>query len=82
MRTTPAHRAEPVPGAHGPVRRLAHGGAQKSGPAPTPADLRTHLTGRGLASFKIPDELRVLPSLPRTPIGKIDKNALVTLLTP
>jgi 2,3-dihydroxybenzoate-AMP ligase len=45
----------------------------------TPMSLRTirdHIRGRGLASYKLPDELVVVPDLPRTPVGKIDKNAL------
>ncbi|MEU8029619.1 AMP-binding protein [Streptomyces sp. NPDC049099] len=43
---------------------------------PTRADLTAHLTARGLAAYKLPDELRVLPSFPRTALGKVDKAAL------
>lgn len=38
--------------------------------------LRDHIRGRGLASYKLPDELLIVPDLPRTPVGKIDKNSL------
>ncbi|MGW1677362.1 (2,3-dihydroxybenzoyl)adenylate synthase [Saccharopolyspora sp. NPDC002376] len=47
--------------------------------AAEPISLRTikeHIRDRGLASYKLPDELFVVPDLPRTPVGKIDKSAL------
>jgi 2,3-dihydroxybenzoate---[aryl-carrier protein] ligase len=47
--------------------------------AAAPISLRTireHIRGRGLASYKLPDELIIVPDLPRTPVGKIDKNSL------
>jgi len=47
--------------------------------AAAPISLRTireHIRDRGLAPYKLPDELVVVPDLPRTPVGKIDKNAL------
>jgi 2,3-dihydroxybenzoate-AMP ligase len=40
------------------------------------ADLKRHLRTRGLAAFKMPDDLRLLSALPRTPVGKIDKMVL------
>lgn len=40
--------------------------------------LKTFLSGRGLARFKLPDRLVVVDSLPLTAVGKIDKRALVT----
>ncbi|SFE62143.1 2,3-dihydroxybenzoate-AMP ligase [Actinopolyspora alba] len=40
------------------------------------SDLKRYLTARGLAVFKLPDDLRLLPALPRTPVGKIDKTSL------
>jgi 2,3-dihydroxybenzoate-AMP ligase len=47
------------------------------GTPPTRADLTAHLTARGLAAYKIPDEVRALTSFPRTALGKVDKAALV-----
>ncbi|MGW1893543.1 (2,3-dihydroxybenzoyl)adenylate synthase [Streptomyces sp. NPDC002004] len=38
--------------------------------------IREHIRDRGLASYKLPDELIVVPDLPRTPVGKIDKKSL------
>ncbi|WP_406724094.1 AMP-binding protein [Streptomyces sp. GD-15H] len=38
--------------------------------------LKRYLSGRGLAVFKLPDDLRLVAELPRTPVGKIDKAAL------
>ncbi|WP_369362676.1 (2,3-dihydroxybenzoyl)adenylate synthase [Streptomyces sp. CG4] len=47
------------------------------GAPPSRVELATHLTARGLAAYKLPDELRVLPSFPRTALGKVDKAALI-----
>ncbi|HZF89880.1 (2,3-dihydroxybenzoyl)adenylate synthase [Streptomyces sp.] len=47
--------------------------------AQAPVSLRTvrdHMRRRGLAAYKLPDEVIVVPDLPRTPVGKIDKKAL------
>ena len=44
------------------------------------SSVRSFLTERGLASFKLPDALTVVPSLPLTAVGKIDKNALKATL--
>ncbi len=38
--------------------------------------IREYIRDRGLASYKLPDELVIVPDLPRTPVGKIDKNSL------
>lgn len=40
--------------------------------------LRDHIRDRGMATYKLPDELVIVPDLPRTPMGKVDKNALRT----
>ncbi|MFI6763457.1 (2,3-dihydroxybenzoyl)adenylate synthase [Micromonospora sp. NPDC050417] len=40
--------------------------------------IREHIRDCGVAAYKLPDELVVVPDLPRTPVGKIDKNALRT----
>ena len=51
------------------------------GAAPTRADLGAHLTGLGLAAFKLPDQVEVLDSFPRTALGKVNKRALAELIT-
>ncbi|MEV6431486.1 AMP-binding protein [Nocardia sp. NPDC051463] len=43
---------------------------------PTLAEVKTFLTDRGLATYKLPDLLRQADSLPLTAVGKIDKKAL------
>ncbi len=47
----------------------------------TLAQIRKFLAGRGLAAFKLPDEVRVVAVLPVTAIGKVDKKALRAELT-
>ncbi|MBA4023322.1 MAG: 2,3-dihydroxybenzoate-AMP ligase [Gordonia sp.] len=51
------------------------------GPAPDLPTVRAFLADRGLATFKQPDLLRVVRSLPVTAVGKIDKRTLVAQLT-
>jgi 2,3-dihydroxybenzoate-AMP ligase len=46
------------------------------GTAPTLAGLTAFLRDRGLATFKLPDQLRVVDHLPVTAVGKIDKKRL------
>lgn len=46
------------------------------GEPPTRRELVTYLTGLGVAAFKLPDQVRVLESFPRTAVGKIDRKAL------
>ncbi|MFJ4650070.1 (2,3-dihydroxybenzoyl)adenylate synthase [Nocardia sp. NPDC088792] len=43
---------------------------------PTLAHLRSSLHARGVADYKLPDEIRIVTELPLTPLGKIDKKAL------
>ncbi|MFF7991994.1 (2,3-dihydroxybenzoyl)adenylate synthase [Kitasatospora xanthocidica] len=50
------------------------------GAAPTRAELNAHLTGRGLAAFKLPDRLVVLDAFPRTALGKVNRRELATLV--
>ncbi|WP_433567335.1 (2,3-dihydroxybenzoyl)adenylate synthase [Nocardia sp. CA-151230] len=47
-----------------------------SGPAPTTAELRQAMHARGVADYKLPDEVRIVEELPLTPLGKVDKKAL------
>ncbi|MFE3442344.1 (2,3-dihydroxybenzoyl)adenylate synthase [Nocardia sp. NPDC059180] len=47
-----------------------------SGEMPTLVEIKTFLTERGLATYKLPDVLRQAESLPITAVGKIDKKAL------
>ncbi|WP_299489325.1 (2,3-dihydroxybenzoyl)adenylate synthase [uncultured Gordonia sp.] len=48
--------------------------------APDRAALRQFLTDRGLATFKMPDQVAIVGSLPVTAVGKIDKRSLTTTL--
>ncbi|WP_433665934.1 (2,3-dihydroxybenzoyl)adenylate synthase [Nocardia sp. CA-136227] len=47
-----------------------------AGAAPTPAELRQAMHARGVADYKLPDEVRFVDELPLTPLGKVDKKAL------
>ncbi|MEU1205285.1 AMP-binding protein [Nocardia sp. NPDC005825] len=47
-----------------------------SGTAPTVAEVRQAMHARGVADYKLPDEVRVVAELPLTPLGKVDKKAL------
>ncbi len=47
-----------------------------SGEMPTLSEIKTFLTDRGLATYKLPDVLRRADGLPTTAVGKIDKRAL------
>jgi non-ribosomal peptide synthetase component E (peptide arylation enzyme) len=40
------------------------------------AEVRVHLQDAGMARQKWPEELRVVPELPRTPSGKVKKFVL------
>jgi 2,3-dihydroxybenzoate-AMP ligase len=44
--------------------------------APSLAELRRFLRERGLAEFKLPDAVQIIERLPRTKLGKTDKQAL------
>ncbi|MEV0250400.1 AMP-binding protein [Nocardia sp. NPDC050712] len=46
------------------------------GDLPTLAQIKTFLSDRGLATYKLPDVLRRADTLPVTAVGKIDKKAL------
>jgi 2,3-dihydroxybenzoate-AMP ligase len=47
--------------------------------AVTLMDVRRYLTGRGLASYKLPERLVPLDALPTTGVGKLDRTALHAL---
>lgn len=49
---------------------------------PDRRQLASFLAERGVARYKTPDEVRVVPELPLTPVGKVDKNALAGRLGP
>lgn len=42
--------------------------------------LRRHLVALGIADYKLPDRIRMIPSMPLTAVGKIDKKRLRQLL--
>jgi len=53
----------------------------RTGAGPTtPADL-LDAAGRRLARYELPEELRVVDSLPRTPSGKVDLAAVEDLFS-
>lgn len=66
-------RADDVMGEVGVAFAVLRDGASP----PDLADLRDFAAGR-LASYKLPDELRVVEKLPLTPMEKIDRRALAT----
>jgi 2,3-dihydroxybenzoate-AMP ligase len=47
-----------------------------AGEPPTLFDLREALAHRGIADYKLPDRLEIVPDLPLTGLGKVDKLAL------
>ncbi|WP_437979076.1 AMP-binding protein [Sorangium sp. So ce295] len=42
----------------------------------TAAQIRAFVRGRGVAAYKVPDQVRFVPSLPKTTVGKIDRKEL------
>ncbi|WP_063004808.1 (2,3-dihydroxybenzoyl)adenylate synthase [Nocardia salmonicida] len=50
-----------------------------TGELPTLGEIKTFLTERGLATYKLPDLVRQADTLPITAVGKIDKKALIRL---
>jgi len=40
------------------------------------AQVRTHLKDHGFASWQLPDRIELIPSVPKTSVGKFDKKAL------
>ncbi|MEM9135387.1 MAG: AMP-binding protein [Actinomycetota bacterium] len=58
------------------VAALVLSPTQPAGATVDLADVRTFLTGRGLAPFKLPDSIHIARSLPVTAFGKLDKAAL------
>lgn len=53
----------------------------KQGPGPDVSELRAYCTKLGIAAFKIPEQVVVLPSLPKNDAGKVLKHALRAQLT-
>lgn len=49
-----------------------------SGKVPTVAELAQHLRDRGVARYKFPARVEAVSSMPLTPVGKIDKAALLS----
>ena len=49
------------------------------GEPPSLTDLKRTLHSRGLAEYKLPDQVRFIDALPLTPLGKVDKKALARL---
>jgi 2,3-dihydroxybenzoate-AMP ligase len=51
------------------------------GEPPTLGALKQALHRRGLAEYKLPDRIELITELPLTPLGKVDKRALLALIT-
>lgn len=45
-------------------------------PAPTVAEIGEHLTGRGLAKYKLPERIEVVDQFPLSNVGKVSKKTL------
>ncbi|MFE0337367.1 (2,3-dihydroxybenzoyl)adenylate synthase [Streptomyces sp. NPDC058955] len=58
---------------------VLRGGVDAEAERFTVRTVREHIRARGLASYKLPDQMVVVPDLPRTPVGKVDKKALKAL---
>ncbi|TDB74906.1 class I adenylate-forming enzyme family protein [Micromonospora sp. KC723] len=52
------------------------------GPGTGPAELAEHCRTRGLAPYEVPHEFHRLPRLPRTAMGKVDRQAVVAAVVP
>jgi non-ribosomal peptide synthetase component E (peptide arylation enzyme) len=50
--------------------------------SPRLTGLRTYLRDRGLAAYKLPDQLEVVADLPLTAVGKVAKTVLRDRATP
>ncbi len=50
------------------------------GQKPKPIEIKRFLRSRGLADFKIPDRVIFVDVLPKTPVGKVNKNKLLELV--
>jgi 2,3-dihydroxybenzoate-AMP ligase len=53
------------------VYLIVHDGAQL-----TVKDLSTHLTERGVATYKHPERVEIVDDFPLSPFGKVQKNVL------
>ncbi|MFF3667034.1 (2,3-dihydroxybenzoyl)adenylate synthase [Microtetraspora malaysiensis] len=84
-----AAELEDVLGLHPAIRQVAVVGvphelmgevpcvfAVPDGEMPTPAQVREFLTAHGVATYKLPDRIEAVAALPRTTVGKIDKQRL------
>ncbi|MGK5643456.1 AMP-binding enzyme, partial [Streptomyces sp. URMC 126] len=48
---------------------------------PTLAEVQSALRDRGVAPYKLPDRLEIVPALPLTGVGKVDKKSLARRFT-
>ncbi|MGP3990482.1 (2,3-dihydroxybenzoyl)adenylate synthase [Streptomyces sp. 3N207] len=60
--------------------RLGLGVVLRSGTGLDLDDVKKFLTAKGVAAFKLPEHLHILPEIPLTPIGKPDKKKVRDLL--
>jgi fatty-acyl-CoA synthase len=74
----PAVLEAAVVGAPDPVwgERIVAVVSLREGAHATPEEIQAHLAASALTSFKRPEEVRVVPTLPKNPVGKIDKKEI------
>ena len=64
----------------GSARSRPRAWSSTSAPGPTSTTIVAFLRSRDLATYKLPQQVRIVPELPTTPSGKVRKNELRELI--